>query len=462
MIRFDEQFIKTCIPDVIFFHKKISPDPIFSVDSRGVKPGEIFVALSGARTDGHDFVEQAVRNGASGLIIQSDRKECLASIPSADLSRLAIIIVSNTLQALISLAMAWRSQFSYPVVGITGSFGKTSTKETLSAILHNAGKNFLASYGNQNTQIGASLNILKMRPHHEIAIFEMGISRSGEMANLAKLIRPTVAVITSIGHCHMEGLGSLQNISVEKRDIFKYFTEENIGIIHGDQPLLTQVSYQHPVIKFGLKTTNQLQARKVIAGVDTQFTLKLYKEKYPVRIPRGHTGLINNALAAAAVAHVLGIEHAVIIDAIQKPLVVSGRFELKHLKTGKGTLINDCYNANPESMKAALLAFEQIKTSACKIAVIGDMLELGANSPFWHRQIGRFLRRAPSVKRVILVGALVEWTKKTVPIDRNVILVPTWKEAVAMLQEMADDQESVVLVKGSNGVGLVNLVNQCT
>jgi UDP-N-acetylmuramoyl-tripeptide--D-alanyl-D-alanine ligase len=367
------------------------------------------------------------------------------------------------MQALYDLAIAWRAQFDIPVIGVTGSVGKTSTKEFIGSMLTSARKKHLISYGNQNTLIGASLNILKIRPEHEVAVFEMGISRPGEMAALAHMIRPTMGVITAIGHSHMEGLGSLHDIALEKRSIFKYFTENNIGVINGDQPLLSRVGYSHPVVKFGFKTTNQIQARKVrIIDTHARFTLKIYQNKYEVSIDKPHLGAVSNTLAAAAVAHLLGISDEAIVEGIQNATVVAGRFEQKKLRSGTGILINDCYNANPESMKAALLAFQKIETPAKKIAVIGDMLELGVNSPFWHRQVGRFLRKVSSLKQVILVGNMVEWTKKTIPLDIEVIHVPTWSDAVGELERMVAHQESMVLVKGSLGMGLLNLVNQCT
>lgn len=280
------------------------------------------------------------------------------------------------------------------------------------------------------------------------------------MADLAHIIRPTTALITMIGHSHMEGLGSLQDIALEKRDIFKFFSEESIGIVNGDIPILSQVSYSHPVIKFGSKMTNQIQARKIrIAGSHISFILKIYKEKYPIILKQPHTGAVFNALAATAAAHLLQVPASTIVSVIQSLVPVSGRFEQCTLRKGKGGIvISDCYNANPESMKAALLALQQIETNAQKIAVLGDMLELGVNSPFWHRQLGRFLRKVPSLKHVILVGSLVHWTKRTAPVGIKIELVPTWQDAVSKLEEKLH-QESVVLVKGSGAMGLRNLVN---
>lgn len=461
-MRFDQHFLKGVLPDAVIPHASYPDDISFAVDSRAIKQGDIFVALAGAKVDGHAYIEDALKNGAAGLLIADAKKDLLQSLDQAILRNKLVIVVVDPLQSLIKLACAWRDQFKYPVVGITGSVGKTSTKEILKTILQTNETSFIASEGNQNTRVGIAMNIFKMRAHHKIAIFEMGISQRGEMAELAKIARPTLAVVTGIGHAHMEGLGSLADIAAEKRDIFKYFAESSIGVINGDQPLLAGVGYAHPVVKFGYKTINQIQARKIQARGDAiTFVLKLYKEKFTITLPQPHEGAVINSLAASALAYLLQVPNAVIVKAIQLSIKVAGRYEQKVLATHKGRVIHDCYNANPESMKAALLAFQKIETSAQKIAVLGDMLELGVNAPFWHRQLGRFLRKVPSLKHVILVGDMVKWTYKTVPVGITVDIVPTWKEAIEKLEPQLA-QESVVLVKGSRGLALDNLVRKIT
>lgn len=461
-MRFDEHFIKQAIPDVTIIANCFPTDARFSIDSRTMQEGDIFVAIPGAKVDGHTFVEEAIKKGAAGLIIESQKKDILNRIDAKKLSKKMVLVVHDTVQALIALAIAWRQQFSYPVIAITGSVGKTSTKEMLANILTLNGTKFTVSQGNQNTRIGVSLNILRMRAEHQVAIFEVGINKRGEMAELSRILRPTTALITGIGHCHMEGLGSLNDIALEKRDVFKHFTQTSIGVVNGDQPILATVSYPHPVVKFGSKTTNQIQARKIrLSSTHVSFVMKIYKQKYTVTLAKPHTGVVFNALAACALARLLEVPNDVIIKGVQVPLAITGRFEPRPLKTFKGVIINDCYNANPESMKAALLAFQNIETSAQKVAVLGDMLELGVNSPFWHRQLGRFLRKVPSLRQVILVGDMVKWTKKTAPVGVEVQMVPTWNAAIDILKDKLS-QESVVLVKGSNGVGLRNLVEVFT
>lgn len=457
-MRFNEHFITRAVSDVSILHNTFPENPCFSIDSRTSQPGDFFVALVGERSDGHDFLEAVFKKGAVGCMINASKKDLLQNIPSDMLKNKLVLIVPDTLQALLQLAKAWREQFTYPVVSITGSVGKTSTKELIANILTLAGKPCIASYANQNTKIGLALNMLRMREHHEAAIFELGISKPGEMAEMAYLVQATSAIITNIGHQHMDGLGSLQGIALEKRDIFKYFTEKNIGIIHGDQPLLCNVSYPFPVVKFGLKTINQLQARKIrVENSCVKFVLKIYKNKYQIVLSQPHMGSVFNSLAAASAAHLLGVSEDIIVRAIQAPLQVAARFESRQLKSMNGTLINDCYNASPESMKESLLAFQHIQTSAQKIAVIGDMLGLGADSPFWHRQLGRLLRKVPSLKHVILVGDLVQWTYKVLPVHLTVDKAPTWEAAVSLLNQKLT-KESLVLVKGSLDVGLGNLV----
>lgn len=457
-MRFDEHFLKASLPDAIILAHTFPISISCSIDTRSLVPGDLFFALQGAHVDGHHFIQQAFDKGASGVVLSAHKRQYIDQLPTSVYQDKLVVLVADPVHALIRMATMWRSQFSYPVVAITGSIGKTSTKEMLAHVLTAAGKQCCVSKGNQNTRIGLALNIFNMRANHHAAVFELGVSRRGEMAQMVDVLRPTTAVITAVGHSHMEGLGSLADIAQEKRDVFKCFTEESIGIVNGDQAVLAQVGYKHPVVKFGTKTMNQVQARKIRVGNNqVSFVLKLYKQKIPLILQGTNEGRVFNSLAAAAVAYVLGISEESIMQGLQQPIVVSGRFETRSLARGKGVLINDCYNASPESMKAALLALEHLDTNAQKIAVLGDMLELGVNSPFWHRQLGRFLRKAPSLKKVVLVGEMVKWTQKTIPLGVQIELVSSWHEAVTKLEQLVG-QESVVLVKGSHGMKLSNVV----
>lgn len=461
MIHLNRAFFKKVISDALCMGKELPEKFTCVIDSRLIEVGDFFIALKGAHADGHDFIDAALVKGACGILMARERFESMSHLAKRE--DITIIAVPDVQQALLSVAAAWRAQFTYPVVGITGSVGKTSTKELLAHIIQKAGKKCIVSQGNQNTVLGIALTILRMRPEHEVAIFEMGISRRGEMARMAELACPTYAIITGVGHSHMEGLGSLMDIAGEKRDIFKFFKEDAIGIVQGDQAALAQIAYTHPIVKFGCKTINQVQARKIqVCGTTTRFILKLYGERYDVELQTNNMGRIFNTLAAAAAAYLLKIPSQIIVAAIQDPFVVARRYEQRSLKNQQGFVIDDAYNASPESMKAALLAFEKNEYKGKKIAIIGDMLELGVNSPFWHRQLGRLLRKVPSLQHVIFVGEHVKWAKKTAPLGLTCDIVPSWREAIEHLQRHLDathlDTGSVILVKGSYGMGLSNLV----
>ncbi len=189
-MRFDQHFVKGVLPEAVIPFCKYPDDIGFSVDTRTLQPGNMFVALSGAQADGHNFLAQALQKNAAGFIIASSKKDLLATLDQNLLKNKLVIIVNDVLQAFIKLACAWRDQFNYPVVGITGSVGKTSTKEIIKSILHANNIPFIASEGNQNTRVGVAINIFKMRSNHQVAIFELGISKRGEMAELAKIARP--------------------------------------------------------------------------------------------------------------------------------------------------------------------------------------------------------------------------------------------------------------------------------
>lgn len=459
----NQAFIASVLSDVVFVGKPLPMELTWVVDSRIVQSSDMFVALPGLNVDGHEFVESALAAGACGCLIASDKQDELVSVIAKYKHAKTFIIVSSPLSALLELAKQWRRQFNYPVIGITGSVGKTSTKALLANVLQLHNMQYIVAQGNQNTRIGIALNMLRMKAQHQVAVFELGISKRGEMAQLTELVQPTIAVITAIGHSHMEGLGSIADIAAEKRDIFKCLKEDGIGIIDGDQPLLSAVSYTHPIIRFGKKMINQVQARKIQVNQNiVKFQLKLYNERFAITLETENPARIYNVLAAATVAYVLNIPMNTIVQGVQQQIPVTGRFKKHIIAATKSIVIDDSYNASPESMKAALLAFERLEGAGKKVAVLGDMLELGINAPFWHRQLGRFLRKVPSLEKVIFVGEKVKWAQKMVPFGLEFCIVPTWRDALAVIKPQIETNMMVLLVKGSHGVGLHYLVDALT
>jgi UDP-N-acetylmuramoyl-tripeptide--D-alanyl-D-alanine ligase len=454
----DLDFIASVIPQVYVYGNPWLSAADYAIDSRAVEQGDIFVALSGAKFDGHDFIQEALNNGAAGLILNESKRNFVLEKYGKALESKSVLFVPDTLTALIELARAWRKKFDIPVVGVTGSVGKTTTKEIIRNILKVAEMSSLVSSGNQNTMIGASVNILKIRPHHKAAIFEMGISDIGNMRNLTELIQPNLAIITQIAHAHMQGLGGLAAISKEKREIFSLFKEHNIGIINGDQKELAKVSYRHPVVSFGKKRTNQIQARKIVADQNSiAFTLKIYKNSYPVVLPTCNQVRIMNALAAVSVGYMLQIPDELLVKGIELPLVVKGRFEV--MQSGLGAeIINDAYNANPDSVKASIVAFDAYQTPKQKIMVLGDMLELGADAAFWHRQIGRYLSKIHNLSKIILIGNYVQDMKKSLPYGVQHQSFDTVELAYSYIRSLAEDKNNVLLFKASNSMRFSYLI----
>ncbi|MCL4360997.1 UDP-N-acetylmuramoyl-tripeptide--D-alanyl-D-alanine ligase [Candidatus Dependentiae bacterium] len=453
-----KDFFKSSLEHVIFEGIDLNENQDYSIDSRTIVPGQIFVAIKGNNVDGHDYINEVLKKGATGFIISKDKSQILDKIDSSIKSKLFIAIVDDPQNSLIQLAKNWRKKFNLPIIGITGSIGKTSTKELICNIFTQANKKYLSSYGNQNTAIGISLNILKLRNFHEVAIFEMGISKRGEMAKMTDIVKPTIGIITYVGHSHMSGLGNVDDIANEKKDIFKYFKDDNIGIINGDQPVIASISYRHPTIKFGSKTINQIQARKIkINHESIDFDLKLYNKKYNVNLKTNHTGRVYQSLAAISVGHILSVDTPTILKAIEMPITIDGRFNKKSLKDQKGYIIDDSYNASPESMKAAIFAFDKLESKGKKIAILGDMLELGHNSAFWHRQLGRLLKKAPTISHVIFVGEMVKLSSKTLPENIKAEYVGNWSQALELLKQKIEP-EVLVLVKGSRSIQLNKIV----
>ncbi len=434
-----------------------------SIDSRTIEKGELFIALPGTQTDGHAFVHKAFERGALGALISN--KACLSNIPASLLKDKIILQVPDTMQALIQLAKAWRLTLTMPIVGITGSIGKTSTKAMLEAILKTAGIHAYVSYKNQNTIIGVCLNLFKVTPAHTCAVFELGINDTGEMKQLVDVLRPTIGLITTITHAHAERIGSLASIAREKRSIFSFFSSSNIGIVCGDQPLLVDNGYHHPIARFGTKTGNHVQARKITIvekeaeKLVTTFMLKWYQKKSLVTLPTHHLGMVNNAIAAATIAYHLNVPFEAVISGLENYQGVDQRFELKKLSHKKSTLINDCYNANPESMKAALIAFDRMNVEGDKIAILGNMLELGDRAIFWHRRIGRLLNQLKSLNTIILVGDLAQHMAYAIPARVNVMSAENWNDAYTKLNEKLKKNDSLILVKASHRMELNKLVD---
>ena len=369
------------------------------LDSRKVEDGGMFVATVGERVDGHKFVSDVFQKGVVAALVQKTPDQVLAETKEP-VNWGTYILVDDTLQALKAIAEFYRSKISAKVIGITGSVGKTSTKEFIAGVLAQKYK-VLKTEGNFNNEIGVPLTLLRIRDEHEIAVVEMGISDFGEMHRLSKMAKPDVCVITNIGQCHLENLKTRDGILQAKSEIFDFMAENAEICLNGEDDkliTLTEVKGRKPHF-FGLGSN----AVQEVYATDIQskglWGSEAVINGITVQVPLPGSHMVLNAAAATCVAGLFGLTEQEIAEGISKIIPVSGRNNL--IRLPEYTLIDDCYNANPASMKAAIDLLSLADTE--KVAILGDMFELGENSDALHAEVGTYAAQV-RIDRIVCVG----------------------------------------------------------
>ncbi len=373
-----------------------------TTDSRNLTPGNLFIPLVGEKFDGHDFLDHAVRAGASGLLVQKDRVSKLVETSEG----IAVIAVADTLHALGDIACSWRRRFSVPVIAVTGSSGKTTTKEMIAEIL-GIRRRVLKSQGNFNNLVGLPLTLFEMNGSHEAVVLEMGTNRRGEIGRLTEIAVPDVGVITNIGPAHLEGFGSLSAVRDEKGDLFRLMGNRGTAVINSDDEHVGLLAERWSGKKatFGLGEGACVRAERILRKGDegVRFTLRIGERSGEVALPVIGEHNVRNALAAAAAAWSVGEDFGTIRRGLESFEPISGRMTIRRLKN-EAFLIDDSYNANPASMKEALKTLRDLKGKRRGFAVLGDMLELGDQAVELHEEIGR-LAADTRVDTLILKGA---------------------------------------------------------
>lgn len=417
-------------------------------DSRKAEAGGLFVPIKGARVDAHEFIEQVME------------KYVLATLSEKDLGErpFPYIIVESSLTAVKEIAEFYLKQLQIPVVGITGSVGKTSTKEVIAAVLAQK-YNTLKTQGNFNNELGLPLTIFRLRDEHEIAVLEMGISDFGEMHRLAKIARPDTCVITNIGLCHLEFLKSRDGILKAKTEIFDYLQPENHIILNGDDDKLVTVQEAKGVkpVFFGVENHQGIWADEIkpegLKGVSCR--IHAGEESFSVLIPVPGKHSVYNALAATAVGLTYGLTIEEIRKGIESLQAVSGRFHI--IEASEYTVIDDCYNANPVSMKASL----DVLTDALgrKVAVLGDMGELGADEIKMHQEVGKYAADK-EIDVLLCVGKLSEEMAKAAAEENTKTQVRHFVNKEELMQELPAilQKGDTVLVKASHFMQFEKLV----
>lgn len=349
------------------------------IDSRKIERDGVFIASRGERVDGHDFIPKVAEEGALGAVCEREPENC--GIP--------YILVKDSFQALQDIAEYYRRQLTIPVVGITGSVGKTSTKEMIASVLLRK-FHVLKTEGNFNNEIGLPLTVLRIREEHEAAVLEMGISNFGEMHRLSRIAKPDICVMTNIGQCHLENLGSREGILKAKSEIFDYANPKGYTFVNGDDDMLRFLrgKGEHKPVHFGRNPSNEVFASDVMNRglLGSRAVIHMGLSVFPVEIPLPGEHMINNALAAAAVGNCLSLTTKQIQEGILKVQPVGGRSHVMALPSL--TVIDDCYNANPVSMKAAIDLLSM--AIGRKAAILGDMFELGQRERQLHGEVGAY------------------------------------------------------------------------
>jgi len=359
-----------------------------STDSRTLRPGELFVALVGENFDGHQFIKQAASSGSAGVIVALGATEVL----DTGYLQIPVIGVSDTLRAFGDLASFWRAKHSIPMVAITGSNGKTTTKEMVAAILSRSWK-VLKNHGTFNNLVGVPLTLLQLDRTHEAAVIEMGMNQPGEIERLTEIVQPSVGMITNIQPAHLEGLGDLASIQAAKGALFEGMAATGTIVVNRDDPRVLNEASSFPGRQVGFSSEGdpaEVWLERVVGmdGEGSRFLLRLPEETLEIHLPVLGLHHIKNAVAAAAVAWALSLPAVNIGAALADFHPVDKRMQVLSLP-GHIRVINDTYNANPGSMAAALETLMQVKQQGRALAVLGDMLEMGEESASLHRQVGR-------------------------------------------------------------------------
>src|SRR6185503_6344318 len=431
-----------------------------AVDSRLVGEGQIFVALPGEQTDGHRYIAEAATAGAAALVVS---RPVPAEVLDA-LGDVTVLAVPDGMIALGALAAGWRTRFDPLVVGVTGSIAKTSTKEAIAAVLGTTFRT-LRNEGNLNNEIGLPLTLLRLGRDHRAAVLEMGMYAGGEIADLARMARPKIGVVTAVHGVHLSRMGSLAAIEKAKGELVEALPSDGVAVLNADDRRVRRMADRTAarVLTYGLGPDAEVGADDVASNgfEGMRFTLRMPPARggRPVRVPARIPGLgklsVHNALAAAAVGHAAGIEPPVIVGALASGWSAAHRGQVVRL--GRITLIDDAYNASPPSVTAALDLLAGLPGR--RVAVLGEMLELGKGSASGHKEVGTAAAATCDLLVVVGAGAAgIAAGARAAGLDASRILEARDREAALDLLRVRLRDGDVVLIKASRGVELDLLV----
>lgn len=410
-----------------------------STDTRHIEKGSLFIALKGEKFDAHDFVSDALEKGSICAVTEKDVEGCH-------------ILVDDTRKALGDLARYYLKKTGVPVVAITGSTGKTTTKEIVSSVLsqkynvHKTDKNY-------NNDIGVPLTVFGIKPEHQVAVIEMGMNHFGEISYLSSIANPHIALITNIGSSHIENLGSREGILKAKCEIFEHMDPYGVRILNNDDDMLSALDMK--AVRYGFDKNNDIWAD----GIETmglegiKCNIHCEKGEFRVTIPVPGRHMVSNAMAATAAGIAMGLEPEQIQKGIEKFSSAPMRMDI--IKAAKYNIINDVYNANPVSVKAAMDVLGQAE--GAKVCIVGDMLELGSYAPELHKEVGEY-GASKGFDMIICIGDISKHTYEGALEKTNkAVYFPTKEDFYKKAPEFVP-QGATVLVKASRGMHFEDIV----
>ena len=432
-----------------------------SINSRTIEKEELFVCIQGEKFDGHKFLGEAINKGAAGIIL-SDPGYLSEDIINEGNS-LFVIQSQNTLRALQDLASYQRARFPFQVVAVTGTNGKSTTKEMIASIIETKYKT-LKTQGNLNNHIGLPLTLLARKPEHEVGVLEMGMSAAGEIKRLTEIAKPDIGVITNISAGHLEQLKTVKDIQAAKGELFDSLSEEGTAIVNADDPLVLELAKSLRVkkITYGIEQSADIQASNIQnrGSQGFTFTAKIFSQTISVNLSQIGYCNIYNSLAALAAGHSLGISGKDMNRGLENYQQIPQRNEQIHYEGV--TLINDSYNANPQSMREALKTLSEFDTQGKRFLIIGDMLELGPLSESAHHELGQEVILS-NVDHLVTVGPLAslaaESAKKSPRHPLRIGKFNTHAEAVNYLLRNVEKGDCL-LIKGSRGAKMENVIQE--
>lgn len=419
--------------------------PAFSIDTRTLQAGEVYIALKGENHDGHAFVQSAFDKKATAAIVE----QAFWQANKADLRDKAVFVVADTLAAMQAVAQAYRKKFDIPIIGLTGTNGKTSTKEMLAAVLAQAGR-VCKTGGNLNNHIGVPLTLFTLNSSHDFAVIEMGMNHFGEIARLCEIAEPNNGLITNIGHGHTEFVHDLEGVAKAKMELFEYLRHNGWVFVNLDDAMIAKKSAGFTRrTTYGFTEAADVSAQNLGLNAAGQPTLRIEDTEITLNQVGQHN--LSNALAAIAIGLKFGVSIRQCKVALESVRLPSKRMQLT--RQHGVTILNDCYNANPESTLAALQTLAALPGRGRRIAVLGDMLELGARGQAKHEEIGSRLPEF-GVSALFAHGPLSRHTVEACRKAAPAITAEHFKDKLKLAEALQDmiAPDDIILVKGSRGM----------